>query len=46
MLLEATIALFGLMGFTWAAAIWASYQEPRYKQDTSLGFKLPARKAA
>jgi hypothetical protein len=46
MLLEATIALFVLMGITWAGAIWAGPQEPRKTQYHSLMLKSPARKAA
>ncbi len=46
MLMEATIAMFALMGITWAAAIWASYQTPRKTQGPSLMMKFPARKAA
>jgi hypothetical protein len=46
MLLEATIAMFVLMGITWVGAIWASYQEPRKTHFNSTLLKFPARKAA
>ena len=46
MLMEATIAMFVLLGITWAGAIWASYQSPRKTQYPSLMLKFPARKAA
>lgn len=46
MLLEATIALLILMGITWAAAIWASYQEKKEEQIHSLIVKIHERKAA
>ena len=46
MLMEATIAMFVLMGITWAGAIWASYQAPRKTQYQSLMLRFPARKAA
>ena len=46
MLLEATIALLGLMGLSWTAAIWASYQEPKHKPGSSMEYTFPVRKAA
>ncbi|MDX1410705.1 MAG: hypothetical protein R3351_00985 [Nitrospirales bacterium] len=46
MLMKATIAMFVLMGITWAGAIWASYQAPRKTQYPSLMLRFPARKAA
>lgn len=46
MLMGATIAMFVLMGITWAGAIWASYQAPRKMQYPSLMRRFPARKAA
>ena len=46
MLLEATIAMFVLMGITWAGAIWASYREPRHNRHQSWAVKFPAKMAA
>ena len=46
MLLEATIAMLGLMGITWAGAIWASYREPRNPRHQSWTLKFPAKMAA
>lgn len=46
MLLEATLALLGLMGFTWATAIWASYHEPQKPQLERMRVDSLARKAA
>ena len=46
MLMEATIAMFVLMGITWAGAIWASFKAPRHTQFPSMLLRFPARKAA
>ena len=46
MLLEATIAMFVLMGITWAGAIFASYQDKRVVHRNFSVVKLTAKKAA
>ena len=46
MLLEATIAMFLLMGITWIAAIYATYSQSNEPQHTVFVLKTSERKAA
>ena len=46
MLLEATIAMFLLMGITWIAAIYATYSQSNVPQLPALVVKASERKAA
>ena len=46
MLLEATIALFLLMGITWIAAIYANYSQSNEPQQIAFVVKASERKAA
>ena len=46
MLLEATIAMFVLMGITWIAAIYASYSQSKEPQQTVFVVRASERKAA
>jgi hypothetical protein len=46
MLPEATIAMFVLMGMTWAAAIWASFQAAGKTQKPGWVLNIPTRRSA
>ena len=46
MLLEATIAMFTLMGITWIAAIYATYSRSNEPRHTLFVMKASERKAA